>query len=91
MAEPALDQAESGASLQSGGAAPVTVRAGASYSRFVTAMRIFLPLVALAIVVLVVHLAVVPLGVWPGLALALATSLTWNAGLIVAKSRLERA
>lgn len=55
MVEPALNPAETkrGAVLD-GGAAPTTARAGASYSRFVTAMRIVLPLVALAIVVLVI-------------------------------------
>lgn len=55
MVEPALNPAETkrGAVLD-GGAAPTTARAGASYSRFVTAMRIVLPLVAIAIVMLVI-------------------------------------
>jgi lipopolysaccharide export system protein LptC len=60
MVEPALSAAETKrVAALDGGAAPATARAGASYSRFVTAMRIVLPLVAIAIVVLVI--------VWPQL------------------------
>jgi hypothetical protein len=47
-------------------------------------------MVGFGIVVLVVHLAVERLGSWPGLGLALATSLAWNAGLIIAKTRFVR-
>jgi lipopolysaccharide export system protein LptC len=55
MVEPALNPAETNRiAAQGGRAAPATVRAGASYTRFVAAMRIVLPLVALAIVVLVI-------------------------------------
>jgi lipopolysaccharide export system protein LptC len=60
MVEPALNPAETNrVAAQGGRDAPATVRAGASYTRFVAAMRIVLPLVALVIVVLVI--------VWPQL------------------------
>jgi lipopolysaccharide export system protein LptC len=55
MVEPALDPAKiNRGAAQGGPATPATARASASYSRFVTAMRIVLPLVALVIVVLVI-------------------------------------
>jgi hypothetical protein len=48
-------------------------------------------LVGFSVSLFVVHLATVPLGTWPGLALALAVSVAWNIGIwTLARMRAPR-